>query len=487
MNGYSLSNNNRPFTTLKEGYTNIGFAPGYRALIKVYDSNVRHFIRYGANQDNGNSQTEIIMVEADGTIDPMTPVQWDYGTVTDVYVYQMDDAPITISGGEGDVKTHVETIFNGAPSHYTYYYRNIQITRPNVTIKNIKHTITGEAESPTGAPYTGFIQIANTDNVTVAGCEFQCPKGYKTIGSAGTSVGMGTYEINASSANNITWKDCTQSNFFMADGGIKFDGMMGTNYCKNLNFDNVFMCSFDAHKGTYNATVKNSTCEHINFIGEGLIVMENVTIHANASRAGMIFRNDYGATWQGDIKINGLNMKYYDCSFLELGRTDWFNHYFGYQTYLPENIWLENVRTTKISWEMIGDTRIEKEVAVNDMPLHLFKSLEGYGSVNIADPNADMSKNPTDDKIACDCSAGFKDVNEDGLCDKCKLAEEPDYSVNRNPFEPTKNVYIKNCPGLTLIIPNTPQFQDMKLYVEEDGEYKEVNWLETKGTVKIPK
>jgi hypothetical protein len=121
------------------------------------------------------------------------------------------------------------------------------------------------------------------------------------------------------------------------------------------------------------------------------------------------------------------------------------------------------------------------------MPLHLFKSLEGYGTVNIADPNADMSKHPTDDKVQCDCSAGFKDTNSDGLCDKCKLPEVGDNTVNRNPFEPTKNVYIKNCPGLTLIIPNTPQFRDMKLYVEENGEYKEVNWQETKGTVKIPK
>ena len=298
------------------------------------------------------------MVEPDGTIDPMTPVQWDYATVTDVSVYQLDDDPIVISGGEGDVQTHIETIFNGAPSYYTYYWRNIKITRPNVTIKNIKHTIIGEENSPTGAPYNGFITICDTENVVVEGCEFQCPKTYYTIGSGGTSVNMGTYELNATTSNNITWRNCTQSNFFEPDGSLVFKGMMGTNYCKNLNFDNVFMCSFDAHKGTYNATLKDSTCEHINFIGEGTITLENVTIHANASKCGLNFRSDYGSTWQGDVVVKGLDLKYYDITWVQFGSTTWTNHYFGYTCYLPENIWLENVKTTQISWQMYGDERV---------------------------------------------------------------------------------------------------------------------------------
>ncbi len=475
-----------PITTLYEGATNIGFAPGYRAMIFPYNSNIRHFIRYGANQNSGSSQSEIIMVEADGTIDPTTPVQWNYDVVTSLYVYQMDAEPITISGGEGDVQTHIETIFNGAPSFYDYYQRNIMIKRPNVTMTNIKHTITGEvkeSDGGTGAPYTGFITIQKTENVLIEGCEFQCPAGYSTIGSAGTSVGMGTYEINASSSNNITWKDCTQSNFFLEDGSIKFNGMMGTNYCKNLNFDNVMMCSFDAHCGTYNATLKNSTCEHINFIGEGTIILENVTIHANASKAGLIFRDDYGSTWEGDVIVKGLNLKYYNATWLEFGRTKWVNHFFGYTTYLPENIWLDDVKITRIGYSVDADgNRKEWDITTNDMPLYLYYYLESYSNYDISDPNEDFSKDPTTDQINCKCKNGFNDGNSDGLCDVCKFPEVADYSINRNPFVPTKNVYITNSPGLKLKVPNTPQFEDLNVYV--DGE--EYNWRDTGGLITVP-
>ena len=71
---YDFTGSKRPFTTLYEGATHIGYAPGYRALIKVYNANLKQFIRYGANADSGFYQQEILMVEADGTIDPTTPV-----------------------------------------------------------------------------------------------------------------------------------------------------------------------------------------------------------------------------------------------------------------------------------------------------------------------------------------------------------------------------------------------------------------------------
>ena len=481
---YSLKDGNLPFETLVEGQTNIGFAPGYRAMIVPYDDNAFQFIRYGANADSGAAQTEIIMVDADGNIDPSTPVQWSYGTVTRVVVYQMEDLPITISGAEDGSYAHFETIFNGAPSYYTYYSRNIKITRANVPLKNVKHTITGEGE--TGAPYHGFITIANADNVVVEGCEFTLPKTYYTMGTGGSQSGMGTYELNATASNNVIWRNCTQEGFFEADGSIKVKGAVGTNYCKNLTYDNMFITSFDAHKGTYNATLRNSTCEHINFVGEGTITLENVTIHANASRTGMIFRSDYGATWQGDLIVNGLNIKYYDCSYLELGRTGWLNHYFGYQTYLPENMWLENVRTTKISWEMIGDTRYETEVSVNEKELHFSKDLENYGAYDISDPDEDMSKNPTTDPVDCSCSAGFVDSDANELCDTCNLPKVGNRNVNRNPYIPTKNIYFKNCPGLTFILPNTPQFENTKVYIFDGEDYVEVDWKSTEGRIHIP-
>ena len=316
---------------------------------------------------------------------------------------------------------------------------------------------------------------------------------------------MGSYELTAGTSTNITWKNCTQSNMFQEDGSIKSGGMMGTNYCKNLRFENMFVCSFDAHCGTYNATLIDSTCEHINFIGEGDIVLKNVTMHSNAGRSGLVLRSDYGSTWQGNVYIDGLTLKYYSGTFLELINAQWANHFFGYQTYLPENIYMNNVKTVKIGYDVDANgERLEWVEATNEMPLEIYHRLN-Y-NYDIGDPNTDMSSlNPTEDKIQCSCPddfidsngdlrcdackktddkcvcRGFIDEDTDTMCDTCNLPEVGDYSVNRNPYIPTKNIYITNCPGLTVIFPNTPQFKDMKVYI--DGE--PFDWR-VDGFIKLP-
>ena len=468
-----------PIKSLYEGVTNIGFAPGYEALIIPYNSNIYQFIRYGKNQNDGAAQQEVIHVDKDGNIDPMTPVQWSYDEITKLVVYNAEESPITINGGD-ERQAHVLTDFNNAPSNYTYYSRNIKITRSNVTIKNIKHDIINEGA--TGAPYNGFITITNANNVVVDGCEFYCPKGYKTTGSAGLTVSMGTYELNAVASTNILWSNCTQSNLYKEDGSMQADGMMGTNYCKNLMFENMVVCSFDAHCGTYNATLRNSTCEHINFIGEGTILLENMTILANPAGNGLVLRSGYGSTWQGDLIIKGLNMKYYSRKEFSLINAAWTNHFFGYETYLPENIYIEDVRLTKIGYAVDAEgNRTEWSVEQDEMPpLNLYLNLNEYTDVDISDPNAVMDKYPTDDAVSCECKNGFNDTTGDGLCDNslCGLPQSGNPNVNVNPYTVTKNVYIKNCPGLKIIMPQTPAFKNTKVYVWKDAseEYEYEYW-----------
>ena len=101
-----------------------------------------------------------------------------------------------------------------------------------------------------------------------------------------------------------------------------------------------------------------------------------------------------------------------------------------------------------------------------------------------------MTAYPTSDPVSCTCADGFNDTTGDGLCDnaKCGLPKEGKTTVNRNPVIVTKNVYIKNCPGLTLIMPNIPAFKNTNVYVwdEAAGDYSETYWQDT-GTVSIPK
>jgi len=380
---------NLPFTSLKKGATRVDWAPGKPMLIYVYNGNIKHYIRYGLNADKGSDQKEILLIDAEGNIDPSTPVQWEYEVVTKIQTFYTGDEELVISGGEDGVRALIETRHNDAPAAYSYYMRNIHITRSNVTIKNIEHVITEEEKQLSnpdgtgdylgghGAPYNGFTLIEYCTGVTVDNFIFQCPITYYVEENGKvTKNNMGSYEMNATAANNLTYKNCTQSNFFEDDGSVIFKGLMGTNFCKNLAFDNMFVTSFDAHCGVYNVTIKDSTCEHLNFIGDGLITYENVTIYTDGRQhCAFNLRGDYGSTWAGDILVNGLTLKYAKGSdyTLQLFNVQYYDHFFGYETYLPQNVTINNLTTVEYEFGLDerGD-RWETTGAVNEYVVDIF-------------------------------------------------------------------------------------------------------------------
>ncbi len=392
----TYSGSTLPFTSLASGATNLGgWAPGFSALIIVYNDNVKHFIRYGANQNEGEAQKEILRVDANGNIDASTPVQWDYETVTKVVVHHADDKPITVSGGTETNKALVETIFNGAQSAYTYYNRNIYITRSNTILENVEHIITGEipeSEGGTGAPYNGFTKIEYCSDVTVRGMIYQKPIDHHVYNDPGNR--MGSYEMWASHANNVLWYGCVQSNFYNKDGSVTFGGMMNSNFCKNITLDNMLTCSFDAHQGVYNATIKNSTVEHMNFIGDGLITVENVKVYVDGSQhASMNLRQDYGSTWWGDVKIDGLTLMYSDDTpdyeDIAVMKVYWDNWNFGYTTSLPQNMWIKDVIIQHFSYSVDANgVRDEKVLATNDRPVSLFSKTVAQNANDLSNPNA---------------------------------------------------------------------------------------------------
>ena len=51
---------------LKTTDTNIGFAPGYAAMVIPYNSTHKVYIRYGGNANSGKEQHEVVVVDKDG-------------------------------------------------------------------------------------------------------------------------------------------------------------------------------------------------------------------------------------------------------------------------------------------------------------------------------------------------------------------------------------------------------------------------------------
>jgi hypothetical protein len=322
-------------TSLKRNQEKIEITFPGTCLVTVTNSNVKRYIRFGANQNNGSPQTDIFIVDKNGKLDMNAPIIWDFDHITDITAIPIDETTLTITGGR------FTTIANRAESKYNYYSRGIAIRRSNVIVTGLEHRITGEGDH--GAPYGGFINIGDCAYVTVRNTILTGHKVYNTIGSAGVNVSMGTYDISINRALNVSFINCRQTNDI---NDRKYWGILGSNYCKNLVYDSCTFSRFDAHMGVANATIRNSTLGHqgINAIGSGTFTVENCTIYGSNL---INLRSDYGSTWQGEFLIR-------NCIFVPAGgRTTSVNliggsysgqHDFGYTCYMPERITIENLR-----------------------------------------------------------------------------------------------------------------------------------------------
>ncbi|MCE7069040.1 hypothetical protein LZG74_01920 [Dyadobacter sp. CY327] len=304
-------------------------------LITVTNANVKHYIRYGLNQNNGSSQTDIFVVDKNGNVDMNAPIIWDFDKITEITALPIDEKPLKISGGR------FTTIANKAESKYNYYSRNIAVRRSNVTLEGLEHHIKGEGEQ--GAPYNGFISIGDCSYVTVKNTILTGHKTYRTIGTADKPVSMGSYDLSVNRALNVSFVNCSQTNDI---NDSKYWGILGSNFCKNLLYDHCTLSRFDAHQGVANATIRNSTLGHmgINAIGTGLLLVENSCIRGKNI---VNLRSDYGSTWQGELVIRNcvfvpVNGKPVSASLI--GGSNSGQHDFGYICYMPEKITIENLR-----------------------------------------------------------------------------------------------------------------------------------------------
>ena len=337
---FVVSSSQQPFplegiTSLRRNQQKIDASLPGPCLVTVTNARVKHYIRFGLNPDNGSEQTDIFVVNKNGRVDADAPIIWDFDQITEITALPIDEEVLNISGGR------FTTIANQAESEYNYHSRNIDIRRSNVLVDGLEHRITGEKDQ--GAPYRGFISIRDCAYVTVKNTLLTGHKTYTTIGRADKPVSMGSYDLSASRALNVSFVNCTQTNDI---DDRTYWGILGSNYCKNLLYDSCTLSRFDAHKGVANATIRNSTLGHmgINAIGSGTLTVENSTVRG---RSLVNLRADYGSTWRGELVIR-------NCIFVPNGGQPSSaalisgsysgQHDFGYTSYMPERIIIENLR-----------------------------------------------------------------------------------------------------------------------------------------------
>ena len=304
------------------GQTRLSNPFGCDLFAVVENAGHRDYIRKGLNQDNGHTRTDVFVLHADGELS--SPLSFDFEQITALHAYPIDEEPLTLTGGT------FTTIANQAEAKYNYHYRNIHITRSNVEVSSITHLVSGEGEQ--GAPYNGFIRLSDCARVHIHDCLFTGHRIYHTIGSAGLPVPMGSYDIRLDRTAEIRISRCKQTTDIHDS---RYWGLIATNFCRDLCFEDCCFSRFDAHMGVTNCTLSRCRLgwQCLNAIGNGTFLIEDTEAHGNAF---VNLREDYGCTWRGEIIIRGCTwVPRSEKRAIFSGNNDG-THDFGYDCYMPD-------------------------------------------------------------------------------------------------------------------------------------------------------
>ena len=316
--------------SLEAGQTALANPFGQDIFVVVQNENHRDYIRRGLNQNNGYPRTDCFVVKADGTL--ASPVAYDFECVTSVKVYPIDEKTLTVCGGE------FTTIANRAASEYNYHRRNIEINRSNTDMHHVKHFVTGETDH--GAPYTGFISVQDCARVHVHDCLVTAHFTYWTIGAQGLPVPMGSYDINCRTTAEVSFSRCTQTTDIMDE---RYWGIIGTNYCRDMVFEDCVFSRFDAHMGVYNCTLRRCVLgwQCLNAIGAGTFLIEDTEA---CGRNFVYLRFDYGCNWLGDIIIRNCTWKPLTDGRNIIGAENDGVHDFGYVCHITRNVEIDGLK-----------------------------------------------------------------------------------------------------------------------------------------------
>ena len=403
---------------LSKGQANVGLTFDEACILKVENSGEKIYRRYGENANGGVNKGEMIIVDANGNVDPSTPLQYDYTAVTKITVYSLNEAPISV--GNGTITTIAPNPKEYDPDYennYCYYARGILVTRSNTTVHDVKHIVENEdltieidrngdgvidkwgADKSYGVPYHGFFNFQMCNNPTMVDCLVEGHQAYCFFQDLnGTKVRneMGSYDINSTDTIGLKLIRITQyeneetteviTNRFM------YHGIMGSNFCRNVVMDSCYVDRFDSHQGLYNAKITNCTIGFgILVIGGGELYIENVT--RLSGNALVYLRSDYNSEFDGDVIIKNCKIESpVDCIITG----HWQSFYNGLPNYVMRNIVIDGLESARDEIYVYSFGGAEKR-ALNDPvnKLYLPESVRIKGVVKSGDPDARVNVLPS--------------------------------------------------------------------------------------------
>ncbi|WP_257668315.1 hypothetical protein [Parapedobacter tibetensis] len=264
-------------------------APFRNSLINVRDENDRiGFRAVKRDREQSNAREELFYVEEHGRI--IGDIAWTFNDYTSLVAYPCDDNYLVVDGG---------TFYLSGSSpgrNYEGYWKNgFSVTRSRTIIRNQWVGLEESGRDKASDPRSGFYSFSMVYDITLENVRLLPWE--KDRGNSQENVPAGTYGISASRMINGTFRNVT------AEGGPVHWGVFGTNVNKNFRIYQCRLNRVDVHFHCWNLLIQDSTIGYrgISVTGGGDLVIENSTCH---SRNFINFRRDYGAKWDGNIRLN---------------------------------------------------------------------------------------------------------------------------------------------------------------------------------------
>jgi len=258
------------------------------------DAKDRIGIRAGARYSKrGWAREELFYVEEEGRI--VGDIAWEFKDFTSVTATPCNDNYLVIEGGgfhfSGD------TPDDNSPG---YHQHGISVQRSRTIIREQWMGLEKGRRDTSLDPRIGLYVLSGVYDVTLE--NIRAMPWEKNRRDKTKVVKHGTYGIGGARMLNCTFRNLT------AEAGWVAWGVFGTNLNKNFRIENCRLNRVDVHFHCWNLYISDCTIgfKGITVTGGGDLFVENTTRHGN-NFVG--FRRDYGAKWDGRVRIRGCTLK----------------------------------------------------------------------------------------------------------------------------------------------------------------------------------
>jgi len=268
-------------------------APYAGHLITVQDAADRIGIRAGNYSKGGWAREELFYVEEEGRI--IGDIAWAFKDFSSVKATPCNRVYLIIEGGgfrfSGDTP---------AGDAKGYHHHGISIQRSRTIVREQWMGLEKGRQDLSLEPRCGFYVLSGVYDVTLE--NIRAMPWEKNRRDRSQVVAHGTYGIGGARMLNCTFRKLT------AEAGWVAWGVFGTNLNKNFRVENCQLNRIDVHFHCWNLYISDCTIgfKGISVTGGGDLFVEDTTRHGNSF---ISFRRDYGAKWDGRIRLRGCTLK----------------------------------------------------------------------------------------------------------------------------------------------------------------------------------